>query len=182
MRIAIVLAGGLLLLPSAAPARAEQSPSFRVDEQVLNAGGRPLQGLVAASASFRMTIDAIGDAGPGTPLASASFGLSPGPVAPYPPPGEVRNLRFSDPGRFGWDRERSAGVYNVYRGTVGLLPGTYGSCSQSSLFATTAADAGAPLPSTAWFYLVTAKNLLSEEGTKGFASNGTEEVNPNPCP
>jgi hypothetical protein len=33
-----------------------------------------------------------------------------------------------------------------------------------------------------YFYLVTAKNLIAEEGIKGRASSGSLRANPAPCP
>jgi hypothetical protein len=167
---------------AATPGFAQQSASFRLSESALNAGGRPEQGLIATSASYRMTLDAIGDTVAGAALVSLSFSMSPGLVSAYPPPGEVVNVRLSDPTTLAWDPEKSAGVYNLYRGTVGSLPGTYGSCYQLSLTSNTTTDTISPPPSQIWFYLVTVENGLWEEGTKGYASNGAQRGNPTPCP
>lgn len=43
-------------------------------------------------------------------------------------------------------------------------------------------DPLAPSAGTGFFYLVTARNRLDEEGPKGFQSLGVEEPNPDPCP
>jgi hypothetical protein len=48
--------------------------------------------------------------------------------------------------------------------------------------ATNAADGGIPAIGTAFFYFVTAENLLDEEGTKGLDSLGHERPNSSPCP
>ena len=182
MRPSTVIACVLAAVCVVAPAAAQQSVSFKLNEQIFNAGGRPEQGVVAASASFRMTIDSIGDSVSGLAVAGPSFSIGTGMAGAYPPPGEVLNLSFADPVTLAWGAEKSAGVYNLYRGTVGTLPGTYGSCYQLSLSSNTTMDPGVPPLSQAWFYLVTVENGLWEEGTKGYASNGAERGNPVPCP
>src|SRR5512145_1863961 len=146
MRRTIVL---LLLLAAPATAAAQQSASYRMNEHVFNEGGRPAQGVVAASASYRMTIDAIGDGVSDGALSSFSFAMTPGFAASYPPPGEVLNVRFDDDATVSWDPEMSAGVYNVYRDALGTLPGGYGSCYQLGLGATTTTEPGIPVPGTA---------------------------------
>jgi hypothetical protein len=45
-----------------APAHAQTSASFKLNEFTLNAGGDPQNGSSAASASFHIKLDAIGDA------------------------------------------------------------------------------------------------------------------------
>ena len=47
---------------------------------------------------------------------------------------------------------------------------------QGSLAGTTASDAGNPPLGEAWFYLVTAKNRIGEEGTKGNQTGGATTI------
>ena len=81
-----------------------------------------------------------------------------------------------------WDPEKSVGAYSLYRDLVSTLPGGFGTCFQSGISNEGWSTAEAPPVGRAWFYLVTARNRLGEEGTKGFMSNGTERSNPSPCP
>ena len=82
-----------------------------------------------------------------------------------------------------WNPEKSVGSYNLYRDLIGTLPGGFGVCeSPLDILTETTTDTDIPAASTAYFYLVTAENLLDEEGTKGFRSSGTERGNPAPCP
>ncbi len=66
---------------------AQQSASFKLEEHTFNAGGNPDQGAILTSASFRISLDAIGDAVAATGLTSASFQLDTGFLTGYPPPG-----------------------------------------------------------------------------------------------
>jgi len=161
---------------------AQTSASYKLVEFTLNNGGDPANGTSAASASYRIKLDAIGDALVMTGLASASHGMDGGFVSAYPPPGEVRGTRFTSKTAMAWDPEKSVGAYEVYRDLLTTLPGSYGACFQSSLTTESATDAANPASGTAWFYLVTARNRLGEEGTKGVRSSGIERPNPSPCP
>jgi hypothetical protein len=112
-----------------------------------------------------------------------SYKIGGGFVAPYPPPGEVSGLVFSDNQTLVWDPEPSTGIYNLYRDLISSVTGLgYGSCEQQDLPNETAVDPGLPPGDDGYFYLVTVENLLAEEGTKGFATNTTERANPAPCP
>lgn len=162
---------------------AQQSASFRNSEHVLNAGGRPVGGSGAASGSHRITLDAIGDSVTPGLLAGSTFVIGGGFVTPYPPPGEVHGLRFSDDVTLFWSVEPTTGVYNLYRGALASLSGlAYGSCRVAEVVGTSTIDADAPAKGQGSFYLVTAENLIAEEGTKGWASSGNERPNPAPCP
>lgn len=173
----------LAVLASLAPVRAQESTSFTLNEHVFNSGGRPSQGTVATSAAFRMTVDALGDGVFPAVLSGASFAVSGGFVLAYPPPQEVTNLRFTDGTTAVWDPEPSVGEYQLYRGGVDQVDdGTYGSCLASSIGVPQALDAGVPTEGGAFFYLVTARNLLDEEGTKGVTSADVERGNAAPCP
>lgn len=162
---------------------AQQSASFRLEEHVFNAGGRPSGGLVAASASHRITLDAVGDSISPGHLSGGAHQLGGGFVSVYPPPGEVAGLRFADDVTLIWSPEPSTGRYNVYRGLLNGLPAlTYGGCRQSEIAGTTTTDPDNAPSGQGFFYLVTAENLIAEEGTKGFASSGNERSNGSPCP
>jgi hypothetical protein len=161
----------------------QSSANFKLQESVLNAGGNPSGGSVLSSASFRIRLDAIGDGLAQQGMSSSSWEMDTGFLAAYPPPGEVQGLRFG-PGRTTllWTPERSVGAYNLYKGSVPAFLPEYGVCSQSGLIAETATDTTAPLAGGAQYYLVTARNRLAEEGTKGFASSGVERSAGSPCP
>jgi hypothetical protein len=177
--VVLVLLAALI----AAPALAQQSPSYRLKESTVNAGGDPRNGVPLASASFRVTLDAIGDSIVRPGLASSSFHVNGGFVSAYSPPGEVAGLVFADDITLVWHPERSIGVYNLYRDLLSSLAGGgQGNCQQFDLTSEAAIEAGTPPTGNGWFYLVTAENLLHEEGTKGWNSAGSERSNPHPCP
>ena len=180
VRIPILLLLGLAALGLA---QAQESASFKLNEHSFNAGGHPDQGTVMASASFAVSLDAIGDAVSLTGLTSASFQLDTGSVAPYPPPGEVTGLIFVDDETLQWDPEPSVGSYSLYRELISSVAGLgYGSCEQQEIPDETTTDNDLPPGSDGFFYLVTAANLLGEEGTKGYDSSATERPTPAPCP
>ena len=155
--------------------RAQESPSFRLTESVLNAGGRPENGAVATSASFRIELDALGDAVSPVAVLGPSFGHVPGFVSIYPPPGEVTGLVFDDDVTLRWNPERSAGSYNLYRAALDSLAALgYGGCEQTSIAGASTFDADAVPSGQGFFYLVTVENRLEEEGTKGYRSDGIE--------
>lgn len=172
----------VLVLVALAPARAQTSTSFKLTESTLNSGGDPQNGSSASSASFRIRLDAIGDALVLVGSASPSFRTDTGFVGRYLPPREVPAIYFPNKTTMTWDPEPSVGAYEVYRGTVSTLPGAFGSCFASGLTSETAADSTTPTAGSGWFYLVTARNRIGEEGTKGYQSNGTERSNTAPCP
>ena len=166
-------------------AHAQQSASFKVEEHAFNAGGRPLDGMVATSASFRLTLDALGEAVAGRDLASASFALDGGLVPAYPPPGEVLLLRFTSPTTLTWLPERSVGEYDLYRGALlvsDLSSADPADCLEPAIGTEGTTDPDSPAAGQGFFYLVTAENRLGEKGTKGFRSDGTERGTLAPCP
>jgi len=172
-----------LALLAAFPAAAQVSASYRLEEHTFNAGGRPDQGAIASSASFRVRFDAIGEAAARDGLQSPSYHVDAGFPARYPAPDEVRGLRFADRQTLRWEPERSIGTYDLYRGLLTTLSGlAYGTCFAFGMTDTTAIDAGTPPRGNGWFYLATAVNRLREEGTKGWQSSGLERANPAPCP
>jgi hypothetical protein len=173
----------LAILLSASPVLAQQSTSYRVESAAINDGGRPEQGVTLAGSTYRISLDAIGGPALSSGLGSASFRLDSGFVDLYAPPGEVMNQRFSDASTLTWDAEKSVGVYEVYRGLISGLPGGgFGTCFQSSLASPMGADAANPAVGDGWFYFVTARNRLGEEGTKGTQSSGAPRPNSSPCP
>ncbi|HKQ63281.1 MAG TPA: hypothetical protein VJS92_18475 [Candidatus Polarisedimenticolaceae bacterium] len=164
------------------PVLAQQSANYRLGPSTFNAGGHPAAGTVLGSSGYRVTLDAIGDGLPGRSLAGASYSMEPGFVAPHRPPGEVLGLRFSSAQQLTWNAEPSVGSYNLYRGTLSTLAGlAYGSCLQTSLTFPATVDADPVPPGGGFFYLVTARNRLREEGTKGARSNGVKRAG-NVCP
>jgi len=171
-----------LLVALCGPASAQTSASFKLTERAINAGGHPLDAIRPASASYRITLGAIGDAAVRNALSSASYRGDGGFVGRYAPPGEVQGVRFLDKTNLTWSHEPSVGTYNLYRNTLASLPGDFGSCYQSALVAPPFGEANAPAQGSGWHYLVTAKNRLREEGTKGRTSIGAERSNLASCP
>jgi hypothetical protein len=136
-----------------------------------------------SSPTFRVSIDAIGDSVAMRALSGPTFRMEGSFVAAHPPPGEVFGLRFTAPNTLAWDAERSAGVYNLYRDTMSDLSSLgYGECHQPGLSGRTANEMETPPLGDGFFYLVTVKNRLGEEGTKGFVSGIGERANTAPCP
>lgn len=153
---------------------AQESESFRIDGSTLNAGGRPDDGVVASSETFRVSLDALGHTAQILGLESMSYSSDGGFVATYPPPGEVRALRFLDEETLTWDADPSTGSYQLYRDLVStLISGAYGSCVETGLLTNVTADPERSPPGEGFFYLVTASNRLSEEGPKGDDSSGS---------
>lgn len=154
---------------------AQQSASYRLEEFTLNSGGHPAGGVILSSGSYRVTLDAIGDAVVARGLVGASYEMDVSLATAYRPPGEVTGLSFVDAQTLRWSAEPSAGTYNLYRGSQDSLPAlAYGSCERQGLVATTATDA--EVPAGAFFYLVTVENRIAEEGTKGFRTGDIERT------
>ncbi|HEX4826187.1 MAG TPA: hypothetical protein VFV19_17945 [Candidatus Polarisedimenticolaceae bacterium] len=180
MRKPLIMA--TLSIALAASAAAQTSASYKLSETAINDGGNPTA-TTLASAHFHVKLDAIGDGVVGSGLTSASFHADTGFVGRYRPPGEVTSLTWSGKTTLQWNPERSIGKYEVYRDLLTALPGgAFGGCLASELTAESATDASTPVTGQGWFYLVTARNRLREEGPKGYRSGGIEEANPSPCP
>jgi hypothetical protein len=167
----LVLIGPVVAGPSSA--------SYEIKADVFHAGGQPPAGT---SASFRVTLGILGEGLAALALDSASYGVGAGFSVGFPPPGEVTGVVFTDPNLLAWDVEPSARAYNLYRDSLTSIAPGFGACEQSVLPGEAATDMDVPAIGTGFFYLVTAKNLLDEEGTKGFQSNGAERANAAPCP
>jgi hypothetical protein len=176
MRSTCIVVAGLLL---AAAASAQQSPSYQITESTFNAGGHPDGGIVLTSASFQMSPDAIGQSVAAGTVTSASFAMGGGFVASFPPATDVSGLHFTNAVTLAWDADGSVGDYCLYRGTVSNpFDPNYGSCVPPAISGETTTDSTTPSnPGDVLFYLVTARNRLKEEGTKGAG-----RANPNPCP
>ena len=169
-------------IAGSSPVTAQQSASYHISDHTLNAGGRPEGGMTASSASYRISLESLGEGPVRTGLASASYHMDTSFVSGYPPPGEVTGLRFTDETTLVWDAERSVGVYDLYRDALAALSGGgYGVCFQPDLPDATATDGDPVSPGGGFFYLVTAENRLGEEGTKGTDGAGAERDG-NACP
>ena len=164
------------------PCAAQTSASYSLTETTFNSGGSPQQGTILTSSSYRISLASVGDTAIASTLSSSSFHIDAGFVSTNPPPGEVAGLDVTTAAEIDWDPERSAGTYNLYRDLLGSLPGDYGGCYQAGLQVTSWTEPSNPAPGTGWFYLVTAKNRLREEGTKGYNSAGIERSNDAACP
>lgn len=179
MRIVLAVIAVALALPAAG----QESPSFKLEEHVFNAGGHPAGGVSMSSVSFRASIDAIGESVAGGGLSGPSFHMDAGFVPAYPPPGEVLGLYLDGVDTLYWNGERSVGVYNLYRDLLSALEGMgYGDCHLHDLTVRRIDDPDVPPTADGYFYLVTAENRLGEEGTKGADSGGSGRPNPLPCP
>jgi len=137
------------------------------------------------SASFKISLDAIGDGVTRRGLSSPGYRMQAGFVPVYPPPGEVHGLRLlGDKETLFWNPEPSVGTYNLYAGSLDGLTGSddYGTCLEWELTGTATTDSTDLTPGDGRIYLVTAKNRLAAEGTKGWRSGGQERpANPS-CP
>lgn len=175
-------AGVVLLVGTFGPAHSQSSATFRLSESTVNAGGHPAQGLSMTSASYRVRLDAIGDAVSGGSSASASYRSGSGFSMRYQPPGEIENVRFQSRVALLWDNDPSAGTYNVYRDAIPTLPAGAGACLQSAIQGASYIASASPPAGTGWFFLVTAENMLGEEGTLGTGSGGIARASVASCP
>lgn len=155
---------------------AQSSTNYTLEEYTLNNGGDPGEGGVPNSPNYQISHDAIGDSLPGHTLSSASFSIEGGIVSMNKLPGEVLNLNISKVAgvtTLQWDLEPSIGDYIVYRGELSDLPTVYGTAVATGISGETYEDTST-YNGELYFYLVTARNRLAEEGTKGKESGGTE--------
>lgn len=174
-----------LMAAAAAPAAfGQQSASYRLTEAVFNSGGHPGPGGAVTSPSYLVRMDAIGGSFSDHRLTGASFQLAGDFISAYPPPSPVTGLGFSASNALQWNQERSAGVYNVYRGTLSTPPlaSDMSTCLLSGLTSRSAPDPATPPPMTAFYYLVSAENLLGEEGPSRVDASGVPHSPSNPCP
>jgi hypothetical protein len=179
MKTILVFSLALAAFPLASAA--QTSASYKLEESTFNAGGNPAP--VLTSPSYKVTLDAVGDGVSATGLSSASYRSDAGFTPDYRPPGEVAGQRFTSKTTQVWEPDPSIGKYDVYRGLVSGLPGSFGTCLVSGgVTAESVTDTENPAAGQCFFYLVTAENRLQEEGTKGYTSSGGERGNAAPCP
>ena len=174
--------GIVLFAVAAFPVPGQSSAGYTVESGTFNAAGRPGEQTAPASASYRITMDSLGEGVIRTGLESASYRQSAGVTASCRPPGEIRRLNFQDKVTLDWDGEKSAGTYQLYRDDLTTLSsGGTGSCYRDGLVESRWTEGVDPDPSAGWFYLVTVSNRLGEEGPRGLASDGEERVG-STCP
>jgi hypothetical protein len=161
---------------------AQTSPSYRLENGSLHTGAQTSVSTGLASESYRMRLQTVGQALTGQAIHGSTFAMDVGFVQGYPPPGEVVRLVALDRSTVTWHPERSVGAYRLYRGELGQLPAGYGECRLPELFDEHAQLDEEPAAGQGFFYLVTARNSLHEEGTKGYDSAGARRINPAPCP
>jgi hypothetical protein len=162
---------------------AQESTNYKLKEHVFNEGGNPDGGVILTSTNFKVTIDAVGEGLIGTSLSSSSFHMDGGFIPPYLPPGEVLNLLLqSDHETLVWDPEKSRGSYNLYRDLLSNIKPDYGACKEYGITDETTTDSDDPGVGNGYFYLVTVRNRLDEEGTKGYENPPAERPNNYPCP
>ncbi len=172
----------ICLVTASVPLFAQQSASYRMDEHVFNQGGHPSDGMTVGSASFRISLDSLGEGVVRSGLSSSTYRMDASFASAYPPPGEVLGLRFLDQETLTWNPEPSIGVYAVYRDTLATISsGQYGSCWRQDVADESVVDTDPIGAGDGFFYLVTAKNRLEEEGSKGRDSSGTQRAG-NACP
>lgn len=173
----------VLLLSAVAaslPAQAQQSPGYRLTEQTFQPAGS-VDGAVLESPNFLITLVSVGDPlAVALPAASPGFGVDSGFLAGYAPPEEVRNLRLRAE-TIEWDPAGSAESYDLYRGGLAVLGAAYGTCLATGIVSPSAVDPEQPPAGEAYFYLVTARNRLGEQGPAGVAGGTTERM-PDGCP
>lgn len=163
---------------------AQESTNYKLKAHVFNEGGNPDGGIILTSANFKLSIDSNGEGILGMSLSSPLFKMDGGFIVAYPPPGEVHALLFDkDHITLKWNPEKSVGTYNLYRNLLSnLFGGGYGNCKEYGIENEQTTDTETPPTGYGYFYLVTAKNRIAEEGTMGYNSAGTERSNSNPCP
>jgi hypothetical protein len=161
---------------------AQESTNFKLKEHIFNQGGHPIQGAVLTTANFKITIGSVGELTDNSQLNSDSFSLEGGFISSFPPPGEVADLHFhSDHQTLTWNPEKSKGSYNLYRDLISSIKPDYGACKEYGITDETTTDSDDPGVGNGYFYLVTVRNRLNEEGTKGYSSSA-ERPNDYPCP
>ena len=149
----------------------QSSENYTIGESAFNSGGNPSP--ILTSTNYTITLGSIGEGVAGFGMESASYGMETGFPTPYPPPGEVQNLHFTDRITLTWNAERSANGYYLYRGDLVDLPSNYGIRIEPPVTETHTTDEETPDPGDSFFYLLTAVNRIGEEGSKGSDSLGT---------
>lgn len=178
----ITLMLGVAVL-AALPCLAQSSASYQVNGSSINCGGDPQNGVVLASPSFRVTLDAIGNTFAGRQLTSEDYVVCINLPQIVKPPTEVQGFSLTSTTAMSWNANATAYGYQVYRGLISDLPLSYGSCiTPQEVFVTEVTDTEIPAPGQCFFYLVVARNILDEEGTLGTDSAGNERHAAVQCP
>ena len=100
--------------------------------------------------------------------------MNTGFMSGFLPPSEVTGLLFTDSQTLTWNADPDAVRYNLYRDAIGALSGLgFGDCYQSDLPGVSTTDTAPVTTGNGFFYLVTSRNRVREDGTKGLQSNGT---------
>lgn len=179
MRFVGAISGVLATLAVTAAVGAD----YRLDELTFNAGGHPLGGARVESTSYSLQLDSVGETLSAPELRSTSYSMDVGHPRRYPPAREVVGLRLmGDKTTLTWFPERSVGSYRVYGGSLAWLPLNYGVCNAHDLASHQVTIEDLPAPGEGFFYVVTARTTLMEEGPKGYDSTGALRTNPAPCP
>ena len=99
-------------------------------------------------------------------------------------PFEVQNLQIAnDKETLSWDVESTAVHYNVYRGYMhDFATDYYGTTLEPEVATTSIVSSTATTPGRGFFYLVTAVNAASEEGSMGSSPTDAERPNVFPWP
>lgn len=183
MRSRFITASALALMAAAPMTFGQQSASYRLSEGVFNSCGRAGSSALT-SATYRIRLDAMGGSFSDLPLSGPSLRLAGGFVADYRPAGPVPGLSFSASDALEWGPERSAGSYNVYRGALPSFPlaSDASTCLLSGLTSRSVGSLTAPPPGQAFYYFVSARNLLDEEGPSRVDPSGVPHAPSNPCP
>jgi len=177
------LVAASLFVILAGSSQAQSSASYELSEANLNFGGRPGTATgPGMSASYELSLDALGGGPNGSGSSSASYALHAGFVAPLGPPGNASDFYWTSHTDMHWSAGSSATSYNVYRDGLATLPALgYGQCLGNDRSGLTHTDPDSPAVGSAFFYLVSAKNRLGEESSKGRDSGGTSRRG-NACP
>jgi hypothetical protein len=165
------------VLAALANVHAQSSASFQISDSVVNAGGHPQQGQTMGSASYRVSLDAIGDTV--SSGASATYASASGFAGRYRPPGELGNLRFNAKVNLTWDYDIGLTKSNLYRGTTAAGAAA---CYQPNLQGNSFLESTSPSADSGWYYLVGAENLLGEEGPLGTGPGGAPRATVAACP
>lgn len=172
-----------ILCLSTGVALAQSGPTYRLEELTMNAGGHPADGVGLTSSSYRMSLDALGEASVAPRLRGSVYSMDAGFARCFPPPAEVQQVVvLADKTTFAWAPDPSVGAYRVYFGDVRNVRWDEGTCLMAGIDPEFTTPDHFPEPGETFFYLITAQNTLLEEGTTGYDSAGTPRDAPVPCP
>ena len=172
----------LCIVANLAPARAQQSAGYTLEQPVINQGGAPDSGAQPSSLSYSLSQVSIGDSLAPQRLSGGIYSADVGFGATFAPPGETEDLRFTGFATLAWDPEPAAHYYRLYRDDLANLgAGAFGSCLQTRIDALVTVDSDVPANGAGFTYLVVAVNRLDEAGPLGADSDGVRR-DEGPCP